>query len=90
MKVELFYVEGCKRCSASRADLQAAVQSVAPDAVWREVNAIEELDYAVELGVMTLPAVAIDGKLVFFSLPSTEQLMKAVRERNPEPLDGRR
>lgn len=90
MKVELFYTEGCKRCAASRESLQAAVRSAVPDVVWREVNAIEELDYAVELGVLTLPAVAIDGQLVFLSLPSAEQLTKAVRKRRAEVSDGRR
>lgn len=81
VKVELFYTEGCERCAASRESLQAAVLNAVPDVLWREVNALEEMDYAVEVGVLALPAVAIDGKLVFSSLPSPAQLSKAVRER---------
>ncbi len=81
MKVEYFYAEGCNRCADSRKNLQAAVLAADPGAVWREVNALKEIDYAVELGVATLPAVAIDGKLEFYSAPTTEQLTKAVTSR---------
>lgn len=90
MKVELFHAAGCQRCTASRESLQAAVLSAVPDVIWREVDALQELDYAVELGVMTLPAVAIDGELVFLSLPSAEQLTKEVRKRSYKVANGSR
>ena len=54
----------------------------------REVNPVDELDYTVELGVLTLPAVAIDGKLVFTSLPTAEQLVAAVRKNRLQRPDG--
>ncbi len=59
-----------------------------PDTQWREIDPVEELDYAVELGVLTLPAVAIDGKLVFSSLPTAEQLVAAVRKNRILRPDG--
>ena len=89
MKIELFRTAGCSRCAASTDALKAAAQSVAPEATWREVDAIEELDYAVELGVLTLPALAIDRQLVFASLPSAEQLIKAMQERLRKTKRGR-
>ena len=89
MKVELFHTVGCRRCAASREGLKEAALRAAPDIEWREVNATEKLDYLVELGVLTLPAVAIDGKLVFSSLPSADQLTKAIRERQTEASHGR-
>jgi len=54
----------------------------------REVNPVDELDYTVELSVLTLPAVAIDGKLVFTSLPTAEQLVAAVRKNRIQRPDG--
>ena len=39
------------------------------------------LDYAVELGVLKPPAVAIDGELVFPSLPTPDALVAAMRKR---------
>lgn len=78
MKVELFFTPGCSRCAAAHAELKATAQQAAGNLVWRDVDVLEELDYAVELGVLTLPAVAIDGKLVFSSLPTPDELRDAL------------
>ena len=81
MKVELFYSPGCTKCIASRAQLKAAAEAACGELEWRDLNVIEELDYAVELGVLTLPALAINRQLVFTSLPTPAQLAQAVRQR---------
>ncbi|MFM0597254.1 thioredoxin family protein [Paraburkholderia dilworthii] len=78
MKVELFYTPGCSRCTAVQAELKVVAERAVHHLVWRDVDALEELDYAVELGVLTLPAIAIDGKLVFSSLPTPNQLREAL------------
>jgi thioredoxin 1 len=80
MKVELFYTEGCGKCAAVRESLKATAQAI-PGVEWREVNIMEEIDYAVELGVLSLPAIAIDKELVFTSLPTPPQLSEALRKR---------
>lgn len=81
MKLELFFTAGCTSCDAAREGLKAVATQVARDLVWRDVNVLDELDYAVELGVLTLPAVAIDGELVFTSLPSPTELRKVIAQR---------
>ncbi len=48
---------------------------------WREVNVLDELEYAVELGVLSMPAIAIDGELVFKSHPSARKLRDALDVR---------
>ncbi len=48
---------------------------------WREVNVLDELEYAVELGVLSMPAIAIDGALVFKSHPSAGKLRQALETR---------
>lgn len=78
MKIELFQSPGCARCAESREALKAAALRLVPELEWRDVNVLEELDYAVELGVLSLPAMAIDGELVFASLPSEQQLETAL------------
>ena len=73
--VELISSSGCKRCAAARDELRAAAAEVARDNLkWRDVNVLDELDYAVSLGVLTLPALAVNGKLVFTSLPTPREL----------------
>ncbi len=75
LKVEVFSSPGCGKCAQAKAVLRAVAEEFGPDKVaWREVNILEEIDYAVALGVMSSPAVAIDGQLVFSSLPSAGQL----------------
>jgi len=48
-------------CAEARDDLRAAAEEVFPGITWRELNAIEELDYAVEIGVVALPAIAMSA-----------------------------
>ena len=82
MKVEMFYTLGCSECVAAQAELRTAAQEAVKDLEWRELNVLDDLDYAVELGVITLPSIAVDGKLVFTSMPTVAQLRQALVERN--------
>lgn len=81
MKIELFHTEGCKSCADARQALREVAQQAVPDLQWREVDVTKELDYAVELGVMSLPALAVDGELVFSSLPNGTQLRSELERR---------
>lgn len=81
MKVELFYSPGCTECFASQARLKAAAQDAVENIEWHELNVLEELDHAVELGVLTLPSIVIDGELVFTSLPTAQELRAALIQR---------
>ena len=82
MKVEMFVIPGCSECVAARARLRAAAQEVVKNLDWRELNVLDDFDYAVELGVMTLPSIVIDGELVFSSTPTVAQLRDALIERH--------
>lgn len=78
--VEVFSTPGCARCAQAREALKAAAVSL--EAVrWREVNILDELDYAVELGVLNPPAIAIDGQLVFTTLPAAQRLRQELLRR---------
>jgi len=81
MKVEIFHTPGCSECVAANAKLRMAAQEAVKDVEWRELNVLDVLDYAVELGVITLPSIAVDGELVFTSMPTATQLRAALIER---------
>ena len=81
MKVELFHAPGCSRCAAAREDLKAAAQTAVRELEWREVNVLDEMDYAVDHGVLSLPAIVVDGELVFSSLPTPQQLRAVLTRR---------
>ncbi len=82
IKVEVFSTPGCSHCDRARDSLKAIAQAFGEDRVtWRDVNLLNELDYAVELGVLTPPSLAIDGELVFAKLPSAAQLRDELARR---------
>lgn len=78
IKVEVFSSPGCGKCGHAKEVLRKIAQEMERDVEWREVNVLEEMDYAVALGVLSTPAIAIDGKLVFSSLPSSAKLRAAL------------
>lgn len=82
IKVEVFSSPGCGKCAQAKTVLKALTEELGTDKVsWRDINILEEMDYAVALGVMSSPAIAIDGKLIFSSLPSTEKLRVELNKR---------
>lgn len=72
VKIEVIAAPGCNKCAGAQGELRAIAASVLGEErlVWREVNVLEELDYAVSLGV---PTIAVNGELTFPSLPTPEQ-----------------
>jgi glutaredoxin len=82
VRVEVFTTPGCDQCRRARETLKSIAESFGADKVsWREVDVLEELDYAVELGVTCPPAVAIDGVLIFPALPSAERFRRELDQR---------
>ncbi|MCH8137023.1 MAG: thioredoxin family protein [Proteobacteria bacterium] len=82
IKVELFSAPGCNRCAHAKAQLQRIVEEIDSDRLeWRFVDVLDEIDYAVAIGVLSTPAIAVDGKLVFTSLPSGAKLRRSLEDR---------
>lgn len=81
MRIDLFYTPGCQQCVANKEELRVTAKNLVPDLLWREMNVLDEIDYAVELGVVTLPAIAIDGQVVFSSFPTSGQLKRELVKR---------
>lgn len=81
MRVDVLRAPGCAKCQLELPALKAAALEVEPSVMWRELDIASEIDYAVELGVMRPPAVAIDGSLAFDALPTPKALAAAIRAR---------
>jgi hypothetical protein len=75
----VFVLPGCDRCSVGLDELKAVAASFGSAAfAWHERNLLQNIDDAVKLGILSSPAIAIDGKLAFTSLPSPQQLRDAL------------
>lgn len=82
IKVEIFFTPGCGQCERAYDKLREIAGTFGDDVVvWRDVNLLDELDYAVKLGVLTPPSIAIDGELVFARLPSAAHLLQELELR---------
>ncbi|BAU49685.1 thioredoxin [Sulfurifustis variabilis] len=81
IKVEVFSSPGCNRCAQAKDALKRIAAELGGERIeWREVNVLEELDYAVKLGVLSTPAITVNGRLVFTALPSAKKLRAALEE----------
>jgi glutaredoxin len=80
IKVEVFSSPGCGKCGHAK-DVLRRLTAEMDGVEWREVNVLEEMDYAVALGVLSTPAIAIDGELVFSGMPSEAKLRSALEAR---------
>ena len=84
LKIEIFSAPNCSRCSKGKILVAELVTELAADISWRVVDVVQELDYAVALGVLSTPAIAINGKLVFVSLPSKKKLREILLQYGAE------
>ena len=78
----MFYTPGCSACVAQHDELRATAQAIVKDLEWHDVNALENVDRAVDRGVLTLPSIVIDGEVAFTSMPTVGQLRKALIARS--------
>ncbi|NOY66682.1 MAG: glutaredoxin [Gammaproteobacteria bacterium] len=82
IKLEVFASPGCSKCGHAKHVLRKLVEELGNDKIqWREVNVLDEIDHAVELGVLSTPSIAINGKLVYTSLPSASKLRAELERR---------
>jgi len=82
INIEVFSSPGCGKCGHAKEVLRKLVDEFGANQFnWREVNILDEMDHAVEIGVMSTPSIAIDGKLVFTSLPSSKKLRAELERR---------
>ncbi len=78
--VELYYSDTCHNCHS----LRALLLSVLPkDMKFKEINISypEGQRRASELGIMSVPVVAIDGEIVFVGRVSKDELLKEISSR---------
>ena len=80
--LEVFAAPGCAKCAQTRQALKSVAEELDEERFfWREVNVLEEMDRAVELGIMSPPSLAIDGELVFPVLPTPARLRAELVKR---------
>ena len=80
IRVEFFFAGGCSSCAKAREALRATAESLS-NVRWSEIDIGKEPHRAVDAGVVTTPAIAIDGTLVFKSAPTLADFRSALKAR---------
>jgi len=82
IRIEAFYAPGCQKCVQARAALRGVAEAFGAERVdWRDVDVLAETDHAVDLGVLSPPAIAIDGELVFPAIPTAARFREELLRR---------
>jgi len=85
IRIEVMVSSVCPRCEGAVRIVQHLAREVGSDRVaWRRIDVLEEIDYAVELGVLATPAIIVDGVLTFTAAPSAKALRKVIEKRMTE------
>jgi len=78
--IEMFTSPGCANCPAVKKMLKELSNELVGDITIEEVDITVDPTRAAQYGVMSVPAVAINGILKFVGVPKKEELKKAITE----------
>ncbi len=79
VQLELFTANVCAHCVQAKNIMTGLVQELDDDQVQLDfIDVVENIDHAVESGVLVTPALAINGRLVFAPLPERKTVLRAL------------
>ena len=82
--VEDFSSPGCVECPAVKAMLEELSAEVECELIIEEVDISTDATRAAQYGIMSVPAIAINGVLKFVGLPDKAELKKAITDEFEE------
>lgn len=77
-RIRVLSTPGCAGCAQAKR-LVAQVLSEFPALDWEEVDLTEQPELAAEYGIMSVPAVVIDGRLAFTGVPKEGALREKLK-----------
>lgn len=78
--IEVFSSPGCANCPAAKKMVKEVSSELEGDITVEEVDITVDPTRAAQYGIMSVPAVAINGILKFIDVPNREELRKAIIE----------
>lgn len=78
--VEEFMSPGCVGCPAVKQMLEELSQEFGDTLIVEEVDITVDTTRAAQYGIMSVPAVAVNGILKFMGVPVKEELKRAILE----------
>ena len=78
--LEDFMSPGCVGCPAVKEMLKSLSEELTGKITIEEVDITVDTTRAAQYGIMSVPAIAINGELKFMGVPKKEELKKALME----------
>ena len=78
--LEEFLSPGCVGCPAVKEMLKSLSEELTGKITIEEVDITVDTTRAAQYGIMSVPAIAINGELKFMGVPKKEELKKALME----------
>ena len=78
--VEEFMSPGCVGCPAVKEMLEELSEELSGEVTVEEVDITIDTTRAAQYGIMSVPAIAINGALKFVGVPTKEELKNALAE----------
>ncbi len=78
--VEEFMSPGCVGCPVVKEMLKSLSEELKGEITVEEVDITVDTTRASQYGIMSVPAIAINGELKFMGVPKKEELKKALME----------
>ena len=78
--VEEFMSPGCVGCPAAKQMLKELSEELKGEITVEEVDITVDTTRATQYGIMSVPAIVINGVLKFMGVPKKEELKKALEE----------
>ena len=75
IKVEIISAPGCAKCAGAKEVIHSYVKDMKGVNV-KEINIVEHPEIAVKHGIMSTPALIVNGRLAFTGAPSEDELKK--------------
>lgn len=80
VQLELFTADACSYCVQAKSILTGLVEELDNDQIELNfIDVVENIDHAVEMGVLVTPALAVNGRLVFAPLPGRKTVLHALK-----------
>jgi len=80
--IEEFMSPGCVGCPQVKQMLKALSEELSGEITIEEVDITVDTTRAAQYGIMSVPAIAINGELKFMGVPKKEELKKALMEES--------
>lgn len=76
-RVQVLFTPGCAGCDALKRMLEKVIAEF-PGLDWEEIDLIDHPEVAERYGIVSVPAVVIDGRLEFPSVPKEDALREKI------------